>query len=85
MPGKWTATEKPWDEVENGGAFHTFCKEEIGELFVIFSNLNQYLTRGIQFSSTGLNGALTQTKTIRHQKLKRDWTIKLSVSTGIIV
>ena len=66
MPGKWTATEKPWDEVENGGAFHTFCKEEIGELFVIFFNLNQYLTRGIQFSSASLNGALTQTKTTRH-------------------
>ena len=75
MPGKWTATEKPWDEVENGGAFHTFCKEEIGELFVIFFYLNQYLTRGIQFSSTSLNRALTETKTIRHQKLKRDWTI----------
>ena len=66
MPGKWTATEKPWDEVENGGAFYMFCKEEIGELFVIFFYLNQYLTMGIQFSSASLNGALTQTKITRH-------------------
>ena len=46
MPGKWTATEKPWDEVENGGAFHTFCKEEIGELFVIFFLFKSIFNKG---------------------------------------
>ena len=29
-----TATEKAWDEVENGGEFQKFGKEKIGELFI---------------------------------------------------